>query len=197
VVVPFLPDAEKLAVKEFSTLEEISKATGFGPMVKDYSGNAENDRLREDVFDMVRNEVFKEYRDARDIKKFYDDPEKWAQLKTHEKHIANKLAADEKTGGSSLAGKISGLPAQIARAFDRDPQALDERELESLQKATNEVAARLSGVGVFRLHMKAFTKALHDVALADIKAVTPDEHRALNEGLADFEDRLAKHKTWQ
>ncbi len=190
-------DAHRLAVEHFSTLEEISKATGFGPLVKDYSGNADHDQLREEVFDMVRNDVFKEYRDARAIKKFYDDPEKWTQLKTHEKHIANKLAADEKVGGSSLPGKIASLPAQIARAFERDPQAFDERELDSLQKATQEVASRLSGVGVFRLHLKAFTKALHDAALADIKAVTPDEYHELKDGLADFEDRLSKHKTWQ
>lgn len=191
------PDAEKLAVEHFSTLEEISKATGFGVLVKDYTGNKEHDKLREEVFDMVRQDVFKEYRDARFIKKFYDDPEKWTQLKSHEKHIANKLATDEKAGGSSLPGKIAGLPAQIARAFDRDPQALDEDDLESLQKAVRETASRLSGVGVFRLHLKGFTKALHEATLAEVKAVTPDEHRELQEGLADFEDRLKKHKTWE
>jgi len=191
------PDAEKLAVDHFSTLEEISKATGFGPLVKDYTGNEDHDRLREEVFDMVRHDVFKEYRDARAIKKFYDDPEKWAQLKSHEKHIANKLAADEKVGGSSLPGKIAGLPAQIARAFDRDAQALDEDDLESLQKAVREAASRLSGVGAFRLHLKGFIKALHDATLADVKAVTPSENRELKEGLADFEDRLTKHKTWE
>jgi len=190
------PDAQRLAVEHFSTLEEISKATGFGVLVKDY-GNAEHDTLREEVFDMVRQDVFKEYRDARFIKKFYDDPEKWAQLKTHEKHIANKLATEEKVGGSSLPGKIAGLPAQIARAFDRDPQALDEDDLESLQRSVREVAGRLSSVGVFRLHVKAFTKGLQEATLADIKAVTPDEYRELREGLADFEDRLAKHKTWE
>jgi len=190
------PDAEKLAVEHFSTLEEISKATGFGVLVKDY-GNKELDKLREEVFDMVRQEVFKEYRDARYIKKFYDDPEKWAQLKSHEKHIANKLATDEKAGGTSLPGKIAALPAQIARAFDRDAQALDEDDLESLQKAVREAASRLSGVGVFRLHLKGFIKALHEATLADIKAVTPDEHRELKEGLADFDDRLKKHKTWE
>jgi len=191
------PDAERLAVEHFSTLEEISKATGFGVLVKDYTGNQDHDKLREEVFDMVRHDVFKEYRDARTIKKFYDDPEKWAQLKSHEKHVANKLAADEKAGGSSLPGKIAGLPAQIARALDRDLQALDERDLESLQKAERELAARLSGVGLFRLHLKAFTKGLHEATLADIKAITPDEYRELKEGLADFEDRLTKHKTWE
>lgn len=191
------PEAEKMAVEQFSTLEEISKATGFGPLVKDYSGNDEHNALRDEVFEMVRHDVFKEYRDARYMKKFYDDPEKWAQLKSHEKHIANKLAADEKVGGTSLEGKICGLPLQIARAFDRDPQALDEDDLARLQQATREVASRLNGLGVFRLSLREFTKALQEATLADIKAVTPDDHRELKEGLADFEDRLAKYKTWQ
>jgi hypothetical protein len=190
------PDGPKLAVEHFSTLEEIAKATGFGPIVKDY-GNAEHDTVREEVFDMVRAGVFKEYRDARFIKKFYDDPEKWAQLKSHEKDIANKLAADEKAGGSSLPGKIASLPAQVARALDRDSAALDERDLESIQKAAREVASRLAGLGTFRLSLKEFTKALHDATLADIKAVTPDEYRELKSGLADFEDRLSKNKTWE
>ncbi len=189
-------EGPKLAVAHFSTLEEIAKATGFGPLVKDY-GNVEHDKIREDVFEMVRHGVFKEYRDARFIKKFYDDPEKWAQLKTHEKDIANKLATDEKAGGTSLPGKIASLPAQVARALDRDPAALDERDLESIQKAAREVASRLDGLGTFRLSLKEFTKALHDATLTDIKAVTPDEYRELKDGLADFEDRLQKHKTWE
>src|SRR2546425_1231464 len=51
-------EAEKIAARHFSTLEEISKATGFGPIVKDYV-NAEHGKVREEVFDMVQHEVFK------------------------------------------------------------------------------------------------------------------------------------------
>jgi hypothetical protein len=189
-------EGHKLAVKHFSTLEEISKATGFGSMVKDYT-NAEHDKLREDVFEMVRHDVFKEYRDARFIRKFYDDPEKWAQLKTHEEHIANKLANEEKAGTSSLAGRIEALPAQIARAIDRDSASVDEGDLDSLQKAVRHVASHLGGVGLFRLQLREFTQALENSSLADVKSLTPDEWGRLKSGLQDFEERLDKHKTWK
>jgi hypothetical protein len=144
----------------------------------------------------VKNDVFKEYRDARFIKNFYDSPEKWSQLKSHEKFIANKLATEEKSGTGSLQGRIEGLPAQIARALDRDPAALDGGDLESLQKCVREVSSRLSQVGQFRLQLKEFSAALQSASLADIKAVTPEEYDELHEGLADFEARLQKYKTW-
>ena len=185
-------EAPRLAAEHFSTLEEISKATNFGAMVRDY-GNAENDGLRAEIFDMVEADVFKEYRDARFIKQFHDDPEKWAQLKSHEKHIANKLANEAKAKTSSLPDKIESLPAQIERTLDRDPTALDEKALESLQKAVRQVAMRVVGVAEFRLHMKQFTEALGQASLSDVKAVTPGELEELREGIADFEERLAKH----
>jgi hypothetical protein len=186
------PEGAPLAMKHFSTLEEISKATGFGSLVKDYSSK-QYDSLREEVFDMVRNDVFKEYRDARFIKKFHDDPEKWAQLKSHEEHIAHKLANDEKAGASSLAGRIENLPAAIARAIDRDPTSIDEGDLDNLQKATRQVAAHLNGVGFFRLQLREFTKAIEDAPLSEVKAITPDEWTSLKSGLDDFEGRLVKH----
>lgn len=188
-------DAEKLAVRQFSTLEEISKATGFGVLVRNY-GDAEHDSLRNEVFDMVKTDVFKEYRDARFMKNFHDDPEKWAQLKSHEKFIANKLASEEKSGGGSLRGRIEGLPAQIARAMDRDVTALDGGDLENLQKCVRDISSRLNQVGQFRLQLKEFNAALQSASLADIKAVTPGEYHELQEGLADFETRLQKYKTW-
>jgi hypothetical protein len=67
-------EGQRLAVKYFSTLEEIAKSTGFGARVRDYD-NREADTLRSEVFEMVRNDVFKEYRDARFMKQFFDDPE--------------------------------------------------------------------------------------------------------------------------
>src|SRR5439155_314656 len=91
------PDADKLAVEHFSTLEEIAKCRDIGPKLKDYDNDTFHE-LRADVFDMVRKDVFKEYRDARFMREFHDDPEKWAQLKQGEKHIANKLASELKAG---------------------------------------------------------------------------------------------------
>jgi hypothetical protein len=190
-------DAQRLAVKHFSTLEEVSKATGFGAQVRDYA-NSESEALRDEVFEMVRNDVFKEYRDARFIAKFHDDPEKWAQLKTHEKFIANKLANEEKVGTTSLSGKIDTLKNQITRSFDRgDNAALDEDDLANLQTIARQLASQLNAIEPFRLHVREFSKALEEVSLAEVKAITLDEWEGLKAGMADFEDRLNKHKTWK
>ena len=191
------PDAEKLAASHFSTLEEISKAAGFGSLVKDYD-HPEHSKLREEVFEMVRNDVFKEYRDARFIKNFWEDPSKWEQLKTHEKFIANKLANEERTGGvGSLTGKIAALPASIARALDRDPESITERELESLQKAVREVEARLPGIGVFRLQLNSFKTALLEAPLSEVKSITRQEWEDLKEGMDDLDQRLTKYADWR
>jgi hypothetical protein len=187
--------APKLALDHFSTLEEISKSTGFGVRVRDYN-NAEHGKLREEVFEMVKNDVFKEYRDARYIGKFHDDPEKWAQLKTHEKFIANKLANEERVGISSMKGKIEGLKGQVIRSLDRGEHALDEDDLANLESMTRQLKAELSAVQPFRLQLREFAQALQEVPLADIKAITPDEWQELKDGLEDFEMRLNKHKTW-
>src|SRR5262249_50799333 len=126
------PDAKQKAAKYFSTLEEISKARLIGTKLKDYA-NPEHDELRADVFGMVRNDVFREYRDARFMKEFADDPEKWALLKTGEKDIANKLANQIRVGGTSLSAKIESLPGQIERALERDQNAINDDAVESLR----------------------------------------------------------------
>ena len=184
-------DAEKLAASYFSTLEEISKSTGFGPVVRDYE--TEDGRvLREEVFEMVRNDVFKEYRDARFMKQFHDDPEKWAQLKTHQQHIANTLAAEEKRGAGNLATRISALPTQIARALARNDDAVSEEAIASLEDALLVLEDHFSSAGKFRTQLRRFTSALYDVPLSDVKAVTQDEFDRLKVGLDDFQSRFQR-----
>ena len=61
--------ADAVANNYLSTLEEISKSTGFGPKVREY-GKHDADQLRNEVFQMVRAGVFQEYRDARFMKDF-------------------------------------------------------------------------------------------------------------------------------
>lgn len=179
--------AQQQAVKSFSILEEISKATGFGKLLK-------NDReLRDEVFDMVNNDVFKEYRDARFMKQYHDDPEKWSQLKTHEEHIAHELANQIKAGGTSIKGRISGLIGQIERAIAADPEALDEVDLEELNKATLVLSSHVGDVSQFRYLLGRFTKALHNASLNDVLAVTAEEMKNLNVGLADFRARWDSH----
>lgn len=189
-------DAQHLAVRHFSILEEISKSAGVGPKVRDY-GNPEHDVARAEVFDMVKNGVFTEYRDARFMKQYHDDPEKWAQLKLGEPGIANKLANEIKAGSTSLTAKIEALPGQIERALDRDRDALDDTDVSTLRKAVAVAESYLNpGVEKFCLELNTFTKALESASLAEIKAVQREELERFEEALDDFRTRLEKHKSW-
>lgn len=180
-------DAPQQAVKYFSVLEEISKATGFGPRVKT------DEALQGEVFDMVANDVFTEYRDARFMQQFFADPEKWARLKGHETGAAHKLAAEVKAGNTTVRGKIQGLPGQIERVLDREPDALNEDDLEELEKSVTLLASRIAGgIGVLRLRMSEFAKALEEAPLKEIRAVTEDEFERLQEGIVDFRSRWEK-----
>jgi hypothetical protein len=186
-------DAPKIAADQFSTLEEIAKSSGVGPMVRDYD-NDEHEPLRRDVFDMVKNGVFKEYRDARFMKEYHDDPEKWALLKQGEKGIANKLATDIKAGNTSLKAKLAALPGQIERALERDAEALNDGDAEALRAATKTLEAVLNpGVERFRLDLNAFTTRLASASLMDVKSVLRDDLDRFEEALEDFRERLAKY----
>lgn len=191
------PEAQHLAVDHFSTLEEIAKSRDIGPRLKDYD-NIAYDELRTDVFDMVRKDVFKEYRDARFMKEFHDDPERWTLLRQGEKHAAHKLANDLKAGTTSLRGKLEVLPRQLERALERDPEAINEDDLDNLRSAVKTAESFLSqGVPRFRLELLSFVKALESASLLDVKAVQRDEVERLDAALEDFRARLAKHKLWE
>lgn len=191
------PEAKEAAAEQFSILEEISKARIIGPKLKDYD-NHDFTELRADVFGMVNDEVFKEYRDARFMKEFADDPEKWALLKSGEKHIGHKLANDIKAGNSSLNTRIDALPGQIERALERNPESLDDDDVESLRKAVK-IAQTYQNPGVdnFRLELLGFTKTLESASLTEIKSIQRDEMQRFEEALEDFNSRLNKHKTWE
>ena len=190
-------DGEKVARDEVSTLEEISKSASIGPKLREYQ-NPEYHSLRAEVFDMVRNGVFKEYRDARFMKQFHEDPEKWAALKTGEKGIASKLAAEIRAGSSSLKANFGKLEDQIKKSIQRDPDSLAEEDLDALRLATAALEAHVNpGVRPFLSDLVKFTRALTEASLADIKAVQRDEMKELDDALEDFRDRLAKHKNWE
>lgn len=190
------PDAQRIAVEQFSTLEEISKSRDMGSKLKDYN-NSSFDDLRNDVFEMVRQEVFKEYRDARFMKEFHDDPEKWAVLKSGETHVGHKLANDLKAGNASLRARLEVLPRQLERALERDPEAVSEDDIENLRSALRIAQGALRDVSSFRLDLSALTKVLEEASLADVKAVQRDDMEQLDEALEDFRVRLAKHKAWE
>jgi hypothetical protein len=131
------------------------------------------------------------------MREFFDDPEKWERLKTHEKGIAHKLATEVKGGSSNLRTRIGNLHGQIQRTLDGDPAALSVDDHESLQKAADILASHVAAdLGVFRLKLQSFIKALHQVSLEEILKVTQDEYEQLQAGLADFNSRLHTHSPW-
>jgi hypothetical protein len=193
--VQYVDDAtgEQTAVREFSTLEEISKAATIGPMLRDYDNKA-HDALRAEVFDMVRNEVFKEYREARFLKQFHDDPEKWALLKTGEKHIATRLAAEVKHSASSLKARIHGLEPAVDRALQREDHELDDDDVESLRNAMSRIQQHLhGGVERFRLDLKNVTKLLSGTTLTDVKALQPDDLTEFKQAVEYFDMLVQKY----
>ena len=177
-------DARRLALEHFSVLEEISKAPGFGPRVKN------DEQLQAEVFDMVAAEVFQEYRDARFMQQYYSDPDKWARLQSHEKGIGHRLATEVKAGNTSVRGKIQGIYSQIERSLDREPESLNEDDLDELQRCVALLASRVNGgVSVLRLRLREFVKALDDAPLREIRAVTEEDVTAVFSGLDDFRKR--------
>jgi hypothetical protein len=187
-------DAYKAAVREFSVLEEISKAALIGPRLRDYK-NTEYDSLRGEVFDMVKNEVFSEYRDARFMKDFYEDPEKWAQLKSGEKGIAKRLAAEVNVSSSGVKAKIAAIEQQLQRTLDRnDDHGLAEDDIEALQRAQALIHQHLHpGVRPFRMALHLVTKALSEASLADVKALKAEEVASLMEAVSYFSGLVDKH----
>lgn len=186
-------EAEQLAAKNFSVLEEISKATTIGSQLRDYD-NAHFDGLRGDVFEMVRNEAFKEYRDARFLKDFHDDPDKWAQLKSGEKHIASRLANEVKTNASSLKSKIATMEQQVQRAIDRGDVEFGEEDVEALQAAIAHMQRRLHhGIRPFRIALINAAQALSEASMADVKEVTQEELADFEEAVEYFRELMARH----
>jgi hypothetical protein len=189
--------ADTMAARHFSTLEEISKSTGFGPKVRDYD-NPAAESLRAEVFDMVQKDVFKEYRDARFMRQFHDDPEKWAQLQQGGKHVAHKLATEISAGNTSLKAKIEGLEQQIARALEREPDAIDESDIEHLRKALELAESRIHvDVRPFQVALVNFTRALENASLEDVRVITRAQFDELQVGRGDLAERAQKHnKAW-
>ena len=152
---------DRFTAKNFSVLEEISKARIIGSQLRDYT-NSSHDKLREEVFGMVQNNAFKEYRDARFLKEFHDDPDAWDQLKSGEEHVANKLARNVENKSTSPKVKISGLTQIIKRAVDRGEGDFDDDDVAELQKAIDIIEDQVhDGVHPYRLAIKKAARTLN------------------------------------
>lgn len=186
-------EGEKTAATQFSILEEMSKARVIGSQLRDYD-NPNTESLRADVFGMVRDEAFKEYRDARFLKEFHDDPEKWDQLKSGEKHIATRLALEIKSNSSSVKSKITALVQQVRRSLERDEGDLGEEEVSLLHQAATFIEDHLHpGVRPFRVALKKASAALSDASRSDMLALTPDEVADFRAAVGYFDDMYLKH----
>jgi hypothetical protein len=187
-------DGGALAAANFSILEEISKAPVIGAQVRDYE-NPNHDALRAEVFDMVKNEAFKEYRDARFLKEFHDDPEKWAQLKSGEKHVASRLVVDVKSNASSIKAKITMMELQVQRAIERQDVEFCEDDVDALQRAIARMHEQIHpGVRPFRVALKNATRALSEASLLDIKDLSDEDLIEFREAFEFVEELVAKHK---
>jgi len=186
-------NAEQLAARNFSVLEEISKAKVIGSQLREYS-NPANDALRAEVFDMVQNEAFREYRDARFLKEFHDDEDKWEQLKSGEKHIASRLAMEVKSNASSPKAKISSIPQMIRRSIERGETEFDEEDIEALQKAIDHISDQVhEGVRPFRVALKKMTRTLNEASLADVRTLEAGELSDFEDALGYFRDLVERH----
>lgn len=180
-------EAVKIAKEEFSTLEEISKARTLGPWLKDYA-NEEHDELRTEVFDMVRNKVFTEYRDARFMKEFHDDPEKWALLKSGRPGVAHDLAKEVAVNATTVKAKISALEAAVKSAVGSGgDHGLDESDVAHLRRAMMHIQEHVhQGARPFHIAMADMTGALSEVSLADAKSLDLDRFAQFREAVDYF-----------
>ena len=186
-------NAERLAAEHFSTLEELSKAKVIGSQLREFD-NPTHDNLRHEVFDMVRNDAFKEYRDARFLKEFHDDPDKWEQLKSGEKHIASRLAMEVKTNSNSPQAKISSIPQLVRRSIERGEASFGDDDIESLQSAIDFISDQIhEGIRPFRVALKKMTNWLSEASMADAKSLSPEELSGFREALEYFDGLVAKH----
>ena len=190
---PDEPNPRKLAAEKFSILEEISKARVVGPQLRDFY-NADYDELREDVFEMVRKGVFKEYRDARFLKDFYDNEEAWDQLKTGERDIANKLAKEISNQGNTPKSRISSLPQTVKRAMERDAEIFDEDDINSLQQAIDLIADKVhEGVSPYRIAIRKAAMSLNKASRAGVQDLEQSDIKDLREAFEYFDGLVAMY----
>lgn len=187
------PNPKKLAAEKFSVLEEISKARAIGPHLRDFDNKA-YDELRHDVFEMVRNDVFKEYRDARFLKEFWDDPDAWTQLKSGEKHVANKLAQQTQDRSNSPKAKIAAVPQLVRRAIDRGEDGFDDEDIASLQQTIDLIEDKVhDGVHPYRLALKKATRTLNKASRADVVDLHPSDIAEFREAYQYFDGLVGQH----
>ena len=183
----------KFAAEKFSILEELSKTRVIGPQLRDYD-NSNYDELRDEVFDMVQNNVFKEYRDARFLKEFHEDPDAWQQLTSGEEHIANKLARQVENKSSSPKARIAAVPQLVKRAVERGDGEFDDEDVSQLQQAIDMIEDQVhEGVHPYRLAIKKAARTLNKASRADIIDLSDADLSELSDAYEYFNGLVNDH----
>lgn len=179
------PNPRKLATEKFSVLEEISEARVIGSQLRDFDNNA---------YEELRNDVFKEYWDARFLEEFYDNEDAWAQLKAGEKHVANKPAQQTRDRSSHPKAKIAAMPQLVRRAIDRGEDGFDDDDVASLQQTIDLIEDKVhDGVHPYRLALKKATRTLNKASKADVIDLHPSDVEDLHEAFAYFDGLVGQH----
>lgn len=185
----------KQAIKNFTVLEEISKAKNLGSQLRDYE-NTEYDQLRAEVFEAVKNDAFKEVRDARFLPEFHADPEMWQQLQSGEKHIAHQLAGQIKSKQAGLKAQIASLPKRIERMIQHDDDTdFSEDDISQLQLCIDLIEEQVhEGVPPYRIIMKKVTKHLNKANREDIKDLEQNDLNEVDDAYKYFRSIADEHQ---
>ncbi len=188
------PDAEMKAIDKFNALEEINRLKEIGPNLRDYE-NSKYDGLREEVFRMVENDAFKEGRDARYLKDFYENSELWEQLKSGEHHIAHKLSKQIGVRNSSPKAKIAELPRLLERAIKRDEGNFDEDDVIPLQEAIEIIHNQIhEGVPLYPVAIKRVVQTFNEASRANVRDISDADIEELNAAYQYFTGVVESHR---
>ena len=165
-------ETRKETEEKFTILEEVSKAASVGPFLRKYD-NPEYDNLRKDVFEMVHRNAFKEHRDVRYLRYFFENSDWWEQMKSGEEYIAHHLSKQVGGINDNPKAKITEFSGFIERAikkggvdFDGNDEAILQQVLEHVQNQIHD------GVPPYNLAVKRVVQIFNKASRDNIPALT-------------------------
>lgn len=165
-------EARKETEEKFTILEEVSKAAIVGRLLRNYD-EPKYDNLRKDVFDMVYRNAFKEHRDVRYLRYFFENSDWWEQMKSGEEYIAHHLS--KQVGGISdnPKAKIAEFSGFIERAIKKGEVDFDGNDEAILQQVLEHVQNQIhDGVPPYNLAVKRVVQIFNKASRDNIPALT-------------------------
>ncbi|MCY4032261.1 MAG: ParB N-terminal domain-containing protein [Hyphomicrobiales bacterium] len=168
-------ETRKETEEKFTILEEVSKVAIVGRFLRNYD-EPKHDNLRKDVFDMVYRNAFKEHRDARYLKYFYDNADWWEQMKSGEEHIAHHLSKQVGEISDNPKAKIAEFPGFIERAIKKGGVDFNEDDAATLQQAMDHIQNQIhNGAPPYRLAVKRVVQTFNKASRDNIPDLTNDD----------------------